>query len=209
MILYIIVGNAVDLKRYQFEKERMIVGVDKGAFLAVKSNIELDYAVGDFDSLNKDEMHFVFENTKNIKQLDPIKDVTDTYYAYQKFNKGMAKIVILGGIQGYRIEHFLANINLLKLDFRVVIEDDYSIILRYDAPCKMVFKKDLYRFYSFFSNGGSLISLKGFKFELDNYELLDKDTLCISNELLDSNGTFEVNEGSCILVRSKDDIAFH
>ena len=31
MILYIIVGNAIDLKRYQFEKDRLIVGVDKGA----------------------------------------------------------------------------------------------------------------------------------------------------------------------------------
>lgn len=208
MILYIIVGNEVDLKKYQFETDRMIIGVDKGAFLALKSNIKLDYAVGDFDSLNKDDMQFVFENTKTIAQLDPIKDVTDTYYAYQEFNKGMDKIVILGGIQGHRIEHFLANINLLKLDKRVVIEDDYSIILRYDAPCKIVFQKDQYRFFSFFSNGSSLISLKGFKFDLDNYVLFDKDTLCISNELLDSNGTLKVNAGSCILVRSKDDIAF-
>lgn len=209
MILYIIIGNAIDLKRYQFEKERIIVGVDKGAFLSIKSNIILDYAVGDFDSLNNDERRFVFENTKKISQLDPVKDVTDTYYAYQQFNKGMEKIVILGGIQGSRIEHFLANINLLKLDDRIIIEDDYSIISRYDAPCKISFQKDQYRFYSFFSNGNSVISLKGFKFELDNYTLLDNDTLCISNELLSSNGTLDVNSGSCILVRSKNDIAFH
>ncbi|HOZ02333.1 MAG TPA: thiamine diphosphokinase [Bacilli bacterium] len=209
MILYIIIGNAIDLKRYQFEKERIIVGVDKGAFLSIKSNIILDYAVGDFDSLNNDERRFVFENTKKISQLDPVKDVTDTYYAYQRFNQGMKKIIILGGIQGSRIEHFLANINLLKLDDRIIIEDDYSIISRYDAPCKISFQKDQYRFYSFFSNGNSVISLKGFKFELDNYTLLDNDTLCISNELLSSNGTLDVNSGSCILVRSKNDIAFH
>lgn len=208
MILYIIIGNAVDLKRYQFEKNRIIIGADKGAFLALKSNIVLDYSVGDFDSLKKEETQFVLKNSEKIVQLDPVKDVTDTYYAYQEFNKGMEKIVILGGIQGCRIEHFLANINLLKLDKRVVIEDDYSIISRYDAPCKMVFESSQYRFYSFFSNGSSLISLKGFKFDLDNYKLFDEDTLCISNELLDSNGTLQVNSGSCILVRSKDDIAF-
>ena len=209
MILYIIIGNAIDLKQYQFEKERMIVGVDKGAFLSIKSNIILDYAVGDFDSLNNDERRLVFENTIKTAQLDPVKDVTDTYYAYQQFNKGMEKIVILGGIQGSRIEHFLANINLLKLDDRIIIEDDYSTISRHDSPCKIAFLRDQYRFYSFFSNGNSIISLKGFKFELDNYELLDNDTLCISNELLSSNGTLQVNSGSCILVRSKNDIAFH
>lgn len=208
MILYIIVGNAIDLKRYQFEKDRLIVGVDKGALLAVKSNIELDYAVGDFDSINKDEMQFVFGNCIKRIQLDPVKDITDTFYAYQEFNKGMKKIIVLGGIQGYRIEHFLANINLLKLDKRVVLEDDYSIISRYDAPCKIVFKKEQYKFYSFFSNISSIISLKGFKFDLDNYELFDRDTLCISNELVNSNGTLKVDAGSCILVRSKDDIAF-
>ena len=54
----------------------------------------------------------------------------------------------------------------------------------------------------------SIISLKGFKFDLDNYELFDRDTLCISNELVNSNGTLKVDAGSCILVRSKDDIAF-
>lgn len=208
MILYIIVGNAIDLKRYQFEKERMIVGVDKGAFLSIKSSVMLDYAVGDFDSLNNDERRLVFENTKKIAQLDPVKDVTDTYYAYQQFNKGMEKIVILGGIQGNRIEHFLADINLLKRDNRIIIEDDYSTISRYDSPCKIAFQRDQYRFYSFFANGKSIISLKGFKFELDNYKLFDDDTLCISNELLSSNGTLQVNSGSCILVRSKNDIAF-
>lgn len=208
MILYIIIGNAVDIKRYQFEKERMIVGVDKGALLALQSNVQLDYAVGDFDSLKADEIQFVFDNTKKVIRLDPVKDVTDTYFAYKEFNKGMDRIIILGGIQGYRIEHFLANINLLKLDKRVLIQDDFSLITRHDTPCEMVFQNDQYRFYSFFSNGSSHISLKGFKFDLKNYELNDKDTLCISNELLDSNGTLKVNSGSCILVRSKDDIAF-
>lgn len=208
MILYIIIGNAVDLKRYQFDKDRVIVGVDKGAFLALESNIELDYAVGDFDSLNNEEMKFVVNNVKNIVRLDPVKDVTDTYYAYQAYNKDMEKIVIIGGIQGNRIEHFLANINLLKLDKRIVIQDDHSIISRYDASCKIVFKNDQYRFYSFFSYGNAIITLKGFKFELDNYELFDKDTLCISNELIDSYGTLQVRAGSCILVRSKNDIAF-
>ncbi len=177
MILYIIVGNSIDLMNYKFEENRLIVGVDKGAFLALKSNVKLDYAVGDFDSLNEDETQLVFDNTLNKIQLDPIKDVTDTYYAYQKFNLGMRRIIILGGIQGFRIEHFLANINLLKMDKGIVIEDDYSIISRYDAPCKMVFKKDEYKFYSFFSNGSSTISLNGFKFNLNNYQLFDSDTL--------------------------------
>lgn len=208
MILYLIIGNSINLKKYAFEKDCLIVGVDKGAYLAVKSKLQIDYAIGDFDSLNKKETEFVKKSVKNFVQLDPIKDVTDTFYAYKLLNGPANRIVILGGIQGLRIEHFLANINLLKLDKRVVIQDDYSYISRYDAPATADFLTSDYRFFSFFALEKSHITLRGFKYNLDHYLLLENDTLCISNELSSESGTLFLEDGSCIVVQSKDDVAF-
>ena len=82
MTCYLIIGNNVDLKSWPYEKNATLIGVDRGAFRAVKAGLTLDLAYGDFDSVLDSEMALINKGSKKVKKLNPIKDITDTYGAY-------------------------------------------------------------------------------------------------------------------------------
>ncbi|MFA7032512.1 MAG: thiamine diphosphokinase [Bacilli bacterium] len=208
MNLYLIIGNNINLKKYHFSFGDIIVGIDKGAYLALQSGLQLNYAVGDFDSLSLSEFDSVKKTHSEIIQLNPIKDCTDTFYAYQKFEKNMDKIIILGGIQGKRIEHFIALLNLIKQDDRIELIDDYTSIKHLKSPYRYKLEKSDYRFISFFSLGNTILSLNGFKYALNKYSLSSLDSLCISNELVNLFGEVEINGDDCLMFQSKDDVDF-
>ena len=104
-----IIGNNFDLASYDFTN-KIVVGVDKGAYLAYLANIKLDYAIGDFDSISANELKLL-EDYTNVIKLNPIKDETDTLYALRKFSNH-DNLIVLGGIMGSRIDHFVANLKL-------------------------------------------------------------------------------------------------
>ncbi len=202
MKAYLIIGNNIDLSKIEDFEDSYVVGVDKGAFLALKRGVKLDLAIGDFDSVNKEEFAYLFGSVNNIVKLNPVKDETDTYEAY-KYVKEYDEIVILGGIQGKRIEHLLAILNLVKEDSRVKILDDNSYIYKLEASNHVV-KKNEYKYISFFAIEEALISLEGFKYDLDNYLLKKEDSLAISNEVIEE-GHISIKKGSLLVVESKED----
>ena len=104
-----IIGNNFDLTKYDFTN-KIVVGIDRGAYLAFQNNIKLDYAVGDFDSISAQELEELYTYT-NVVKLNPIKDDTDTLHALNMF-KECDNLIILGGITGKRIDHFVANLKL-------------------------------------------------------------------------------------------------
>ncbi|XBO87183.1 hypothetical protein AAGG52_10200 [Bacillus licheniformis] len=48
------------------------------------------------------------------------------------------------------------------------------------------------------------LSLKGFKYSLNKCHIALGSTLCISNELIHSQGAFSFSEGILIMIRSTD-----
>ena len=103
------------------------VGIDKGALDAINKGIKLDYILGDFDSISLLEYERIQKIVKNIIKLNPCKDDTDTEHAINYF-KDASKIIIHGGIKGKRVEHLLANINLLYKYDNLVFKDDITLI---------------------------------------------------------------------------------
>ena len=203
MKAYLIVGNNIELSNIKDLSSSFVVGVDKGAFIALKKGIKLDLAIGDFDSVNEEEFACLFGSVDNIVKLNPIKDVTDTYEAY-KHVRDYDEIVILGGIQGRRIEHFLALVNLVKEDSKVKILDNNSYIYSLKGPSTYKIKKSEYKYISFFAEEESIISLKGFKYELKDYVLKVNDSLAISNEIIEE-GIISILKGSIPVIQSKED----
>ncbi len=158
-----------------------IVGVDRGALILAQNKITMDLAIGDFDSILNNDLSIIKEYCKDIKVLNPIKDLTDTKYVVELLYKKFDEILIIGGIQGKRIEHLIANINILYEYPSVKFIDDFTKIevLKEDR----IYYKDEYKYISFFALKESIISLCGFKYNLDNYKLKLYDSLCISNEI--------------------------
>jgi thiamine pyrophosphokinase len=197
-ILYL--GQNSTLNKYNL-KGSYLVGVDKGALILAQNKIKMDLAVGDFDSIENSDLSLIKKYSKDINILNPIKDDTDTRHAVELLYDKFDEILIIGGIQGKRIEHLIANINLLYLYPKLKYIDDFTEIevLIKDKN----YKKDQYKYISFFALKESIISLNGFKYNLDNYKLKPYDSLCISNEIKD-NATIKIS-GMVLSIKSLED----
>ena len=200
----IVIGLNLDAKLAKREcSGAFVVGADKGAFYCLNNGIDMDLAVGDFDSLSLEELKQVEGAAKGIVKLNPIKDDTDTAHALSLL-KDYEEITILGGIQGKRVEHFLANIDLLVKNPRVLLKDNDSY-LRCFVPGKYQISGEEYEFFSFFAMEDALLSLTGFAYPLENYRLPRHDPLGISNRLISDKGVLDLEEGKLLLVASKSD----
>lgn len=176
------------------------VGIDKGALDAINKGIKLDYILGDFDSISLLEYERIQKIVKNIIKLNPCKDDTDTEHAINYF-KDASKIIIHGGIKGKRVEHLLANINLLYKYDNLVFKDDITLITNLKD---MTITENKYKFISLFANEGSIVSLYNFKYPLNEYKFKEFDNLCISNEILNFPATIKF-KGKGIIIFSKND----
>lgn len=180
------------------------VGIDKGTIIALNNAIKLDYALGDFDSISDLEYLKVKKEIKNVIKLNPIKDETDTEYAIKMFNTA-SKIIIHGGIKGKRIEHLLANLNIVLKYDNILFQDDESLVFKlpnYLEIDKLTYLD--YKYISFFAAENSIIDLKGFKYNLNYYHFNKFDNLCISNEIEAKKATIRFN-GIGLIIFSKND----
>ena len=90
-------------------KYNLIIAVDKGLEALDLLNIEADYIIGDFDSIDTNVLN---KYNKNVIKLNPEKDFTDTHEGLKlAISLECEKVDIVGAI-GTRIDHVLANINI-------------------------------------------------------------------------------------------------
>ena len=185
---------------FTYLDDDFIIGVERGALDAINNNIKLNVAVGDFDSVSNIEYLLIEKKFKTIK-LPIKKDLTDLAYAISLSETN--DIIILGGIEGRRVEHLFANINLLINNVNIELRDEYSII-KCLTPGNYQFFKDEYKFISFFAiEDINNISLDGFLYNLENYNLKKYDSLCISNEIIEGKLSFD--SGLLLVIKSKKD----
>lgn len=193
--------NNYDFDKLYFEEaDEYIVGVDSGLEYLVENNLDIDLAVGDFDSLDSRFIDAVNKKSKLIIKLEKNKSMTDLAFAidYLYNNIEYDKIDVYGGIGG-RIDHLLANLNLLKR-FDLSFRDDLHYIYTLHKGLHHI--DNYHRFISFFAIEDCYnLSLKGFKFELNNYYLSTSDSLCVSNE---GSGEVEFSKGKLLIVTSDD-----
>lgn len=178
-------------------KYDQLISVDQATHFLIEKNIPISLAIGDFDSI-KDK---IVLNDINHIILNVEKDETDTLaairYAYQQ---NPDEVIVLGGIGGERIEHSIANILLLNEFPNLKIITDYSKIYTLSEG---TYQTSFKGYISIFSMIDSVISLKNFKYPLNQYELTLFNTIGISNELNGNIGTIEVQKGKIMVIESK------
>lgn len=198
MIVYLIVHPIPSNLSQLIKKPAYVIAVDQGLFDAYKAGIAVDIAIGDFDSLKDLSL---LEKVAH-KKLSPDKDLTDTESAViyaQSLNP--KHIYILGGIGGLRFEHSYANLLLVNFYDNLSIVTDETKIVKLNIG---IHKTDFKGYINVFAAKESVISLNGFKFDLDRYALDPLDRLGISNELTSQFGEIEVHEGSVIVIYTKN-----
>lgn len=172
-------------KLYNKNEEEIIIAVDGGYQILINNNIKVDYFFGDFDSNINNNI-----NCKNIYEHSPIKDYSDFDLAINylidvlKINKD--DIIYVYNCTGGRLDHYYAILNTLKKysDYHIYLFDNYNKIYLINGKCDIV--KTKYKYISFFSiDDDTILSIKGCKYLLDNYNLKIYDNLCLSNEIVD------------------------
>ncbi|MDE5714570.1 MAG: thiamine diphosphokinase [Anaeroplasmataceae bacterium] len=198
----LIIGHDMDFSKFNFSN-RYIIGVDEGAYVALQNGVKVDVAIGDFDSIDADKLNYLKSNTEVI-HLPQEKNDTDTMAAL-KLCKDAERIIILGGIQGKRIEHFIANLLLMERFPKVEMLDNNSHMYVMDSSFSI--KKTDYKFISFFALSDTIITLDGFRYPLNKYHLSNMDPLTISNEITSERGIVTLKGGRILVIQSKEDKA--
>ena len=201
--LVIVLYQNIDktINNFEFYDDDYIVGVEKGANILLDLNIKYNLLIGDFDSVSNEE-YDIIKSQDNVIKLNPIKDDTDLLSCLKRFDLSeFNEIIVLGGITGNRVEHFYANILLLrKYNFKMI--DDNSVIFPIFSSINLN-KANIRKYISFFAlDNVDNLCLNGFKYNLSNYHLDVLDTVCISNEILDNVGKITFDSGKLLCITS-------
>lgn len=200
-ICYIV--GAGECKKLDFTKKDgdIVIAADGGYKYLQQAGIKPDIVIGDFDSLGK------APEGEKIIRLKPEKDVTDTYAAVSEGIKcGYSRFNIYGA-SGGRIEHTLANIQLIaslaEKNMQASIFDGSTVITAITAKT-LRFDSAYNGYISIFAHSDKCtgVCLRGLKYPLENAELNNLFPLGVSNEFLGVESEIVIGNGTAIIVYS-------
>ena len=216
----IITGGFIDLqfaRDYLAEKHYdIVIAADKGVASAYELGITVDYVLGDFDSLDSRVLQTVKESITNtqsktvLKEFPPEKDYTDTHLAIlTAIELGATSVAILGAT-GTRLDHVLANINLLLVleehEVKAKIIDAYNKIYVITNTTELEKQKLYGEYISLIPYTDAVIgvTLEGFKYPLRKATLTKGNSLGISNEIVENKAVIKLDQGVLIVIESRD-----
>ncbi len=190
-----------------------IIAADRGLEALERIERYPHIIVGDFDSASGETIAHLEQYASQgvrVVRLIPEKDDTDTEAALQlAFAHSTGDIVILGGT-GSRLDHVLGNISILGQGLergrRVFLEDTHNRIRLIDGDIRL-HRSNLYGPYiSLFPYGDRVegVTLRGFKYPLEEATLEGFTSLGVSNELIDESGDIHLKQGVLIVIEARD-----
>ena len=178
------------------EKPDFCIAADSGMNFFYRTGLKPEWIIGDFDSASGEALEY-FKGQTDISwiKLNPVKDDTDTESAIRKaIALGAEKITLLGAT-GTRIDHMLGNIELLGIGLQnhipIQIVDERNRVRMIDSviPYTKVVKG---------------LTLTGFKYPLDRYDLKGFCSLGVSNEIIEASATIKFEQGILIVIEARE-----
>lgn len=193
----VIIGNG-DISDYEYIRSKIndcdyIICADGGLRHLDGLKISADLAIGDFDSSKvRDDIRCItYPRDKDFSDGEIALD-----YAMEK---GFDEIVLIG-MTGSRLDHTLTNILLTARDNNISIIDDKNEI--YSVSSKLALNEKKGRTVSIIPIFGNLtgVTLKGFKYEINNDILFFGSSRGNSNVITDDECEITVKEGIGIVI---------
>lgn len=196
----------------------LLVAADSGMEFLYRNQMMPDVIAGDFDSVEKDAYeHFVGKEESaeqdkkpEILRLNPVKDDTDTEFVIREaIRRGAVSITILGGT-GTRLDHVLGNVHLLGIGVEQGIQmelvDTHNRIRMTRDELVLEKETQFGDFVSVLPFGGDAmgVTLKGFKYPLENATIKTFSSLGISNEIVEEKAVVSVKAGTLLVMESRD-----
>lgn len=216
----ILTGGDIDLEfagNYCREHEfNLVIAVDDGLRAADRLSIIPDYIVGDFDTVSP-LLLYKYENMDNIKikRFKPEKDYTDTQIAVMRaIEENSFSIHILGGT-GSRLDHTIANIQLLQSALEcgieaMIVSEKNRIRLLGDKRKQITLTKEesMYKYVSLIplSEKVSSVTTMGMKYNVSDFDFyIDKNiSMGVSNEIKETKAEIKIADGKLLLIESND-----
>lgn len=193
----------------------IVIAVDKGMMAARALGLELDYAVGDYDSVDPEVLHEVQEcflrtGKPIIRTYQPEKDATDTEIAVSLALSLEPECIVLLGATGTRLDHAFANIQVLyqalSREIPAYMVDEHNRIFLADRSFTLKKKESFGAYLSLIPMTESVagLTLKGMKYPLEEAEMVMGSSLGVSNEIVEEEAAVEFRDGILIVFETKD-----
>ena len=196
---YIIGAGDVFPVSFNVDSSDYIICADGGYINGTILGRPPDLVVGDFDSFGH------IPETDNKLLFPCEKDESDMLLCVEQgFIKGYNRFVILGGLGGDRMDHSVANLQLLHfiaLRGGVGFLLHKSIIFTCIHNTSVSFKEDCKGYISVFSlsDESKGVTIKKLKYETEDITLKNHVVMGLSNEFTGKPSSIQVKQGSLLI----------
>lgn len=191
-----------------FENQQSWAGVDRGTLILLQHGIVPEFAVGDFDSISTEE-HDWIQSQMPINPVPAEKADTDLALAVQHAVELGYRDIEIYGATGGRLDHFMGAMQLLQHpDFKhlnIQLIDAQNEVMYYTTGHYVLPYRAPYHYVSFMpGTDDAILSLKGFKYNIETQPLERGRTLTVSNEFVTHEGEMTIHQGGVYVMRSRD-----
>lgn len=214
MNVLIVAGGMMDVlfARSYIRKNHydFIIAADHGMDSLVKVGEMPDLILGDFDSMDYEMKNKMKDWNIPVIEFPPEKDYTDTHLALMEAIQRGAKKITLLGATGTRLDHTMANIGLLQYAMEQGVEaeiiDKYNRISMWKHGLSIEKDEQFGKFVSLipYTEKVTGLTLRGFKYNLEDHELTLGISQGISNEIVEEKGNISFESGCLLVIESRD-----
>lgn len=206
-----LIQDAFAMQTIENIKPNYVIGVDSGLNFLYRNKVVPTHIVGDFDSVLPEVIaHFKAMQEIPIREFNPVKDATDTEIAMRLAVELGVKELWLLGATGTRLDHVMANIQILKIasdhGVKAWIVDECNRISLWKEEIRLCQKERFGKYFSLFPFEGVVedISIEGAKYPLSHYRMRACESRCVSNEYNDEEVNITFPQGIIILMETRD-----
>ncbi|MFU2164270.1 thiamine diphosphokinase [Streptococcus pluranimalium] len=186
------------------------IGIDRGALKLLEEGWQLDWAVGDFDSISDAEFETIKHSGATLYSSSAEKDDTDTELALKHlFAQYPQAEATLFGVFGGRMDHLLSNVflpsdpELAPFMSQIHLADETNYI-SYLPQGKHTFQAQSEMTYlAFMTDDEAVLTILGAKYDLTAANYFKKK-IYSSNESIGQPITVVIPSGYVVVIESKD-----
>lgn len=172
---------------------------DGGANFCYELDLIPKEIYGDLDSIKDEVKEFYYKKNVKFIKFKVEKDYTDSELVLNEIENKYDVIYCIGGLGG-SIDHELTNINLLAKYDNLIFISEKEKIFKIDSDYKFNDMEKTKISFIIFSDEVKALSLKGFKYNIENLDIKKGEARCISNIIIENKANLSIRSGSVLCV---------
>ena len=172
---------------------------DGGANICYELDLIPKEIYGDLDSIRNEVKEFYQEKNVKFIKFKVEKDYTDSELVLNEIKNKYDVIYCIAGLGG-SIDHELTNINLLAQYNNLIFISEKEKIFKVDSDYDFNNIIDTKVSFIIFSDEVKSLSLKGFKYNIENLDIKKGEARCISNIIVKNKANLSIKSGSLLCI---------